>query len=232
MSDVTIYDLTDRTAANTDYTVIFPFGGPSGRASLTSVLIAALNMPNSSVAGAGSSIIINAPDGVTSGAGGSVTIQPGAQATTGGDGVIVLKQPAASTVADTVQIQTSASTVLARVNNAGAFLCVPQTTSIAVNTNDLALGNSSVQRLNCTAASDLTGIAPATGTSHQDGRVVRLYNVGTFNLTLKHNSSSSSAANRMYSILAVDIVLAPNDYAELLYDASGNGSGAAGWRVA
>jgi hypothetical protein len=62
--------------------------------------------------------------------------------------------------------------------------------------------------------------------------MMRIYNVGTANLTLSHNSASSAAANRMFSVTGSDIVLAANDFAELIYDSTSNGSGAAGWRAA
>jgi hypothetical protein len=62
--------------------------------------------------------------------------------------------------------------------------------------------------------------------------MMRIYNVGSFNLTLKHNSSSSTAANRFFCIQSVDIIVSANDFAELIYDSTNNGSGAAGWRVA
>ena len=115
---------------------------------------------------------------------------------------------------------------------AGGSLSFPSaTTAIAANTNDLALTGSAFQRLNCTSASNLTGIAPPSGGTHVDGRMIRVYNVGTANLTLTHNSGLSTTANRYWNSTAADIVLAPNDYAELIYDSTSNGSGAAGWRV-
>ena len=227
-----IYELPTRTVVNTDYLIVTPSGGPSGLADIKSVLLAGLNMPTRTTAGAGESITIKASSGYSSGAGGSIILQPGAQATTGGDGTIVFKQPAAATTSDTVQFQNSAGTVLARINNAGAYICASATTNISSATNDLALTNSSFQRMNCTVACNLTGIAPATGTSHVDGRMVRIFNVGTQVLTLKHNDVLSSSANRFYSILALDVDLAPNDYAELVYDGTNNGSSAAGWRLA
>lgn len=106
------------------------------------------------------------------------------------------------------------------------------TTAIAANTNDLALPASAFQRLNCTTACSLTGIAPVTGTGsvHVDGRMIRVYNVGNANLTLAHNSTSTTG-NKFYNATGADIILAPNDYAELIYDSTNNGSGNAGWRV-
>ena len=116
---------------------------------------------------------------------------------------------------------------------AGGSFCTPSTTTaFSANTNDLALSASAYQRINCTVASSLTGVAPSSGGAHVDGRMIRIYNVGTANLTLSHNSASSAAANRFYNATGADIILAPNDYAELIYDSTNNGSGSAGWRVA
>ena len=116
----------------------------------------------------------------------------------------------------------------------GSLSFVSSTTAIATNTNNLALPASAFQRLNCTGVSSLTGIAPVTGTGsvHVDGRMIRIYNVGAYNLTLAHNSASSTTGNKFFNATGADIILAPNDYAELIYDSTNNGSGNAGWRVA
>ena len=116
----------------------------------------------------------------------------------------------------------------------GSLSFVSSTTAIATNTNDLALPASAFQRLNCTTACSLTGIAPVTGTGsvHVDGRMIRIYNVGAYNLTLSHNSASSTTGNKFFNATGADIILATNDYAELIYDSTNNGSGNAGWRVA
>ena len=103
--------------------------------------------------------------------------------------------------------------------------------AITASQNNYVLTGSAFQRLNCTTASDITGIAPPTSGAHVDGRMIRLVSVGTATVTLKHNSASSTAANRMYMSGAVDKALAVNAWADLVYDATDNGSGAAGWRV-
>ena len=103
--------------------------------------------------------------------------------------------------------------------------------AIVANQNDYVLTGSAFQRLNCTTASDITGIAPPTGGAHVDGRMIRLVSVGTATVTLKHNSASSTAANRMFVSSAADKALATNAWADLVYDSTDNGSGAAGWRV-
>ena len=98
------------------------------------------------------------------------------------------------------------------------------TTNISTATNNLVLSGSNFQRLNCTTACNLTGVAPPTGSStHYDGRTMRIYNTGTANLTLKHNSTSSDIANRFCCVQAVDIILAPRDFAELIYDGTDGG---------
>ena len=114
----------------------------------------------------------------------------------------------------------------------GGSLSFPSaTTAIAANTNDLALTASAFQRLNCTAVSGaaLTGIAPPSGGTHVDGRMIRVYNVGTANLTIVHNATST-AANRIFSATGADIVVPPKTVVDLTYDATDNGSGVAGWK--
>lgn len=113
----------------------------------------------------------------------------------------------------------------------GSFAFKSFTTTQAANVNNWVMGPSAFQRVNCTTASSITGIAPYTSGVHVDGRMIRVYNVGTANLTLTHNSGSSASANRMWNSTAADIILATNDYAELMYDSTSNGSGAAGWRA-
>jgi hypothetical protein len=118
----------------------------------------------------------------------------------------------------------------------GSIAFTSSTTNISTATNNLALSGSAFQRLNCTTACNLTGVAPPSGGSHVDGRMMRIYNVGTANLTLKHNSTSSDVANRFCCVQAVDIILAPRDYAELIYDGTDGGLVAGQnnpcWRVA
>lgn len=104
-------------------------------------------------------------------------------------------------------------------------------TAITTNQNDYVLTGSAFQRLNCTTASDITGIAPPTGGAHVDGRMIRLVNVGTATVTLIHNSASSAAANRMYRHNGTNLNLTVNEWADLVYDSTDNGSGAAGWRI-
>jgi len=127
-------------------------------------------------------------------------------------------------------ITTNSSTTVG--SSAGGSLSFPSTTTaFSANTNDLALTASGFQRINCTSAASLTGIASPSGGTHVNGRMVRVYNVGTANLTLAHNSASSTAANRFWNSTGADIVLSTHQYVELIYDSTDNGRGGAGWRV-
>jgi hypothetical protein len=103
--------------------------------------------------------------------------------------------------------------------------------AITANQNDYVLTGSAFQRLNCTTASDITGIAPPTGGAHVDGRMIRLVSVGTATVTLKHNDAASTAANRVYMHAGNHTALTVNEWADLVYDSTDNGSGAAGWRL-
>jgi hypothetical protein len=113
----------------------------------------------------------------------------------------------------------------------GSLAFTSSTTNILTATNNLALSGSAFQRLNCTTACNITGIAPPSGGSHVDGRMIRIINVGSANLTFKHNSGSSSAGNQFYCVDLIDIVLTPRDMVELIYDSTSMGTGIAGWRV-
>ena len=103
--------------------------------------------------------------------------------------------------------------------------------AIVTNQNNYVLNGGAFQRLNCTTASDITGIAPPTGGAHVDGRMIRLVNVGTATVRLMHNSASSTAANRMFRHNGTDVSLTVNEWVDLVYDSTDNGSGAAGWRA-
>ena len=163
-------------------------------------------------------------------------VTPAAAATKG-----LLITGAASQSANLIELQNSSLTVLATIDFDGNEKLrgsrheTASTTNISAATNDLALSVAGFQRMNCTSACTLTGIAkPSTQSGHVEGRMIRLYNVGTASLTLAHASASSTSGNRFYSVTGANLILAPNDYAELIYDtsASAASAGTAGWRVA
>jgi hypothetical protein len=61
--------------------------------------------------------------------------------------------------------------------------------------------------------------------------MIRLVSVGTATVTLKHNDAASTAANRIYMHGGNHTALTVNEWADLVYDSTDNGSGAAGWRI-
>jgi hypothetical protein len=95
-------------------------------------------------------------------------------------------------------------------------------TSLTADQNDWAIGTGDVFRVAGTAARNVTGIAAGTS-----GLAILLVNVGSFALTLKHQSASSTAANRFTVPWAGDCVLAASGGAVVLvYDSTSST-----WRV-
>jgi hypothetical protein len=95
-------------------------------------------------------------------------------------------------------------------------------TSLAADQNDWAIGTGDIFRVAGTAARNITGISAGTS-----GQAILLVNVGSFALTLKHQSASSTAANRFTTPWAGDCILAASGgSAVLVYDST-----SATWRV-
>lgn len=105
-------------------------------------------------------------------------------------------------------------------------------TQIAATTNDYnptGLATAAVLRLSTDASRNLTGLQ-----SGADGRIIIIANVGSFNLVLKDENASSSAANRF--ALTADVTLTPDTVVLLQYDSTssrwrvigGTGSGGGG----
>jgi hypothetical protein len=98
---------------------------------------------------------------------------------------------------------------------------VDSPSQITSNQNDYSLPSADVVRLSSDAARDITGFAAGSS-----GQVIVLVNVGSFAITLRHQSTSSTAANRVVVPWAADYILDPSYAAVLLYDAT-----ASRWRV-
>lgn len=81
--------------------------------------------------------------------------------------------------------------------------------SLSASQNDYAPGACDIIRLSSSTAIDITGLIPASA----DGGMRLVINVnasGGANITLKHESASSSAANRFRSGTAADVILLPD----------------------
>ena len=126
-----------------------------------------------------------------------------------------------STMTTVVEAGCSGATVLTigSTGAGGSFAHPSSTVNISTNTNNLAFSSSAFQRLNCTKASQLTGIAPPSGSAHVDGRMIRIVNVGTDTVTIKHMSTSSDAANRI-DTTGTDKTLTSKHALEVIYDST------------
>ena len=95
-------------------------------------------------------------------------------------------------------------------------------TALSASTNNWSIGTGDVFRVSASAAYDLTGITAGTS-----GLAILLINVGSYAITLKHQSASSTAANRFTTPWAGDCILAASGgNAVLVYDST-----TATWRV-
>lgn len=91
--------------------------------------------------------------------------------------------------------------------------------TITANQNNYQSGRGSFwQRWSSNAARDITGYKSCPGVDPFDGEIIRIVNVGSFNITLKHQSASSTDKHRFLNSTGADIVLAPNQAADLIYD--------------
>lgn len=86
--------------------------------------------------------------------------------------------------------------------------------TLTADANDYAPGAGDIYRLSADAARNLTG-----WTAWSDGTVKLLVNVGVNNITLKHQSASSSASNRFIIQWAGDFVLSPG-FSAIIYSDS------------
>jgi len=90
---------------------------------------------------------------------------------------------------------------------------VASPSQITSNQNDYAGATGDINRISSDAARDITGIAAGTG-----GQAILLVNVGSFAITLKHQSTSSTAANRIVVPWGNDYSIPANGSATLIYD--------------
>jgi len=98
----------------------------------------------------------------------------------------------------------------------------PSPAQLTADQNDYAIGTGDIFRVSASAARNITGVVAGTS-----GQAVLLVNVGTFAITLKHQSTSSAAANRLVVPWAGDYVMSASGGAALLvYDATDSR-----WRV-
>lgn len=91
------------------------------------------------------------------------------------------------------------------------------------NNFDLSLnGGHQFIRLSSDANRSITGVIWANDSGsnpvHSSGLMLVVVNVGSNNITLKHENASSTAGNRMICSTGADIVLSANQAADFIYD--------------
>jgi len=146
-------------------------------------------------------------------------------------GIIV--QGFTSQTENLIEMQDSAGNYLGAMNAGGSLSFEVNSPNISGTVSNLVTSGSYFVRLNCTwSGSALTGVAPITGGSHINGKLMRLYNGGTQPMKLT-NMATSTATNRFYCYNSGDLWLSVGDYYECIYDTiafNGTSSGGA-WRV-
>lgn len=114
-------------------------------------------------------------------------------------------------------VRTALNAMFAELYNGQTPVVVTQ---FAANTNNLVLGAGNIFLISSDAARDLSGIVSVTD------KCLMIVNTGSFTITLKHQSTSSTSTNRFLCSAGSDVPLAPNESAFLFYD-----SGVSRWRV-
>ena len=90
-------------------------------------------------------------------------------------------------------------------------------TLAAGDNNNVAVGTGTILRLTADAGgSTITGLSGASISPHM--RRIMLVSIGAGALTIGHQDTASTAANRIISATAADVVLGQDDSAELVYD--------------
>lgn len=104
------------------------------------------------------------------------------------------------------------------ITRSGTAFSTVATANLAAQQNDFAAGNATACRFTSTGAQNLTGIVPPSTT---EGWLMIVVNADTTdNLTLVHESASSSANNRFSLPGTTNRVLTPGGMAMLWYDVS------------
>ena len=175
--------------------------------------------------GTGSFVATLAASGVTAGTYTSVTVDAKGRVTAGTNPAAYSLPTASSTVLGGIKIGSGLSIDGSGVVTAsgGSTANVSTTpTTLSADTNNWSIGTGDIFRISASAAVNVTGIAAGTS-----GQTALLVNVGSFAITLKHGSTSSSSANRFTVPWAGDCVLAASGGNVVIY----YDSTSATWRV-
>ena len=174
--------------------------------------------------GTGSFAATLAASGVTAGTYTSVTVDAKGRVTAGTNPAGYSLPTASSSVLGGIKIGTGLSidgngVVTAAGGSTANVETTPATLSASVN--NWSIGTGDIFRISASAAVNVTGIVAGTS-----GQTALLVNVGSFAITLKHQSSSSTSANRITTPWAGDFVMPAGVSAVIYYDGT-----SATWRT-
>jgi len=138
-------------------------------------------------------------------------------ATDDGDGTLTLSLPQNIDLLSSV---TFAGLTTAGISNSGQLiqegrvLLVENTPAqITADQNNYNNGSYSVIRLSSDALRNITGFS-----GKEEGQIVFIFNVGAFDIVLKHQDAASLAANRIISNTGADITLSADEIGFMWYD--------------
>jgi hypothetical protein len=121
-------------------------------------------------------------------------------------------------------LRSSGALVLANIAGTFSFGSSSPTTLASGSTNNYdptsTLNNSNFLRITANAAnSTLTGFSPYTSIGQLDGQMHIIVNIAAAGtLTLSHQDAGSTATNRFLCSTGANIVLSPNQAADVIYD--------------
>lgn len=128
---------------------------------------------------------------------------------------LVFAQQVAGAAVPTLKLSAPSGLAAIEVPGKVSLTGVLSPAQIVANTNNYApatMAGAAILRINTDAARNITGLAGGS-----DDRILILTNVGAFTITLKHQSGSSTAANR-FDFGAADLLLAAGESVLLTYD--------------
>ena len=94
------------------------------------------------------------------------------------------------------------------------FITATTPTIWAASQNNFAVGNTCLANVSASTPVNLTGMVPQVA-----NQILILVNVGSFTITIKHESASSTTTNRFFMTGGVDIVLPSNAVRSFVYTA-------------
>jgi len=86
---------------------------------------------------------------------------------------------------------------------------------LTTNQNNYDIGNYDILRMSSSVAVSITGF-----TGGVKGRLLRIFNVGSYAITLVYQSASSSAANRFRFANGTSAIIVPDSNVTLYYDST------------